>query len=360
MTDPLGRTTSATYDAAGRPTGQTDPDGHTTGWTHDAAGRLQQVSVDGAVQFELRRDAFARNLVVTDHTRGAGRSVEYELHHDRRGLLVRRSRGAGSIGWDYDADGNRTVRIDPDGTRTAFRRDAAGRVTAIERDGLGAGTFAYDATGRIVQSATGDVVQAWSYEGGALVAHTTTTLDGAAVTRIERDGSGRIQAIDGAGGRVEYRYDGAGQLVRAGGSTWEYDAAGRMTSETVDGVTTTSEYDVAGQLTASTCEGLRTEYVHDGLGRRVRRTEPDGSTTEYSWSALGCLAGVVTRDAAHAEIGRIDVWADALGEVAAVDDVEAWWDTAAAVPSLVWIGGTSVLDLPGGVAAVGSDWATQG
>lgn len=360
VTDPLGRTTTATYDAAGRQTGQTDPDGRSTSWTYDAAGREQEIAVDGAVQFELRRDAFGRNLVVTDHTRGAGRSVEHELHHDRRGLLVRRSRGQASIGWEYDADGNRTARIDPDGTRTEFRRDAAGRVIAVERDGLGAGTFAYDAAGRIVQSATGDLVQAWSYEGGVLVAHTTTTVEGASATRIEHDGSGRIVAITGADGRAEYDHDDAGQLVRAGESTWVYDAAGRLVSETIGGVTTTYEHDVAGQLVASERDGQRTEYVHDGLGRRVRRTEPDGSTTEYAWSALGYLAGVVTRDAAYAETGRIDVWADALGELAAVDDVDAWWDTAAAVPSLVSIGGTSVLDLPGGVTAVGSEWATQG
>lgn len=359
VTDPLGRTTTATYDAAGRQTGQTDPDGRTTSWTYDAAGRQQEIAVDGAVQFELRRDTLGRNLVVTDHTRGAGRSVEHELHHDRRGLLVRRSRGQASIGWEYDADGNRTARIDPDGTRTVFRRDAAGRVTAVERDGLGAGTFAYDAGGRIVQSATGDLVQAWSYEGGVLVAHTTTTVEGASATRIEHDGSGRIVTITGADGRVEYDYDDAGQLVRAGESTWAYDTAGRLVSETIGGVATTYEYDVAGQLVASERDGQRTEYVHDGLGRRVRRTGPDGSTTEYTWSALGYLAGVVTRDAAYAETGRIDVWADALGELAAVDDVDAWWDTAAAVPSLVSIGGTSVLDLPGGVTAVGSEWATQ-
>ncbi|WP_144711368.1 DUF6531 domain-containing protein [Curtobacterium pusillum] len=360
VTDPLGRTTTAEYDAAGRQTRQTDPDGRTTSWSYDAAGRQEQVAVDGAVQFELRRDALGRNLVVADHTRGAGRSVEHELHHDRRGLLVRRSRGQAAIGWEYDADGNRTARIDPDGARTAFRRDAAGRVTAVERDGLGAGAFAYDAAGRIVQSATGDLVQAWSYEDGALVAHTTTTLDGASVTRIERDSGGRITAIDAADGRVEYGYDDAGQLVRAGDSTWEYDVAGRLVSETVAGVTTGYEYDVAGQLTASVRDGQRTEYVHDGLGRRVRRTEPDGSTTEYAWSALGYLAGVFTRDATYGETGRIDVWADALGELAEVDGVDAWWDTAAAVPTLVSIAGTSVLDLPGGVTAVGSEWATQG
>ncbi|MCS6573783.1 DUF6531 domain-containing protein [Curtobacterium flaccumfaciens pv. flaccumfaciens] len=82
VTDPLGRTTTAAYDAAGRQVGQTDPDGHTVTWSYDAAGRQRDVGVDGVVQFELRRDALGRTLTVTDHTRGAGRSVEHELHHD--------------------------------------------------------------------------------------------------------------------------------------------------------------------------------------------------------------------------------------------------------------------------------------
>ncbi|WP_144760259.1 DUF6531 domain-containing protein [Curtobacterium sp. 9128] len=360
VTDPLGRTTTATYDAAGRQTGQTDPDGRTTTWTFDAAGRQHQLLVDGVLQSEIRHDPVARTLVVTDHTRGAGRAVDHELELDRRGLLVRRARGSAAISWEYDADGLRTARVDPDGTRTAYRRDAAGRIVAVERDGLGAGTFAYDAAGRIVQSATGDVVQAWSYERGVLVAHTTTTLDGAETTHIERDDDGRIVAVVGSDGRVEYGHDTAGQLVRAGDSRWEYDSAGRMVAETVGGVTTVHEYDIAGELTASVRDGLRTEYVHDGLGRRVRRTDADGSTTEYAWSALGYLAGVVVRDRAYAESARTEVWADALGELATVNGVQAWWDTAATVPSLVSIAGTSVLDLPGGVAAVGSEWAAPG
>ncbi|WP_156463507.1 DUF6531 domain-containing protein [Curtobacterium sp. Leaf183] len=360
VTDPLGRRTSAAYDAAGRQIGQTDPDGQTTTWTFDAAGRQHQVLVDGVLQSEIRRDAFDRTLVVTDHTRGAGRAVDHELQYDRRGLLVRRSRGGQSLGWEYDADGNRTARVDPSGAQTIYRRDAAGRVVGVERDGLGAGTFAYDASGRIVQSATGDVVQSWSYHNGVLVALTATTPDGASTTTIDRDADGRIKAVDAPSGRVPYEYDAAGQLVRAGASTWEYDGGGRLVREVVDGVKTTHEYDAAGQLVASVRDGGRTEYVHDGLGRRVRRTAADGSTTEYAWSALGYLSAIVDRDDAYAEVGRLDVWADALGELAEVGGVSTWFDSASTVPALVEVGGTSLLDLPGGVLAIGDAWTQPG
>lgn len=358
VTDPLGRTTTAAYDAAGRQVRQTDAEGRTTEWTYDAAGRQRAVLVDGAVQSEISRDAVHRTVVVSDHTRGAGRTIEHELQRDRRGLLVRRARGDRSVAWEYDADGNRTARVDPNGTRTTYRRDAVGRVVGVERDGAPAGTFSYDASGRIVQAATGDLVQSWSYEGGALVAHTSTTLDGATSTRIERDADARITAVDGPSGVVSYEYDAAGQLVRAGDSTWTYDDRGRLVAETVGGVETRHEYDAAGQLVATITEAGRIEYVHDGLGRRIRRTAADGSTTEYAWSDLGYLAAVVDRDASYAETGRLDVWVDALGELAEVAGVAAWWDSAAVVPSLISIADTSLLDLPGGVTAIG-DVVTQ-
>lgn len=358
VTDPLGRTTTASHDQAGRQLRQTDPDGRTTEWTYDAAGRQRAVLVDGAAQSEIAPDAVHRTLVVTDHGRGAGRTMEHELQYDRRGLLVRRARGGQSVAWEYDADGNRTARVDPNGTRTTYRRDAVGRVVGVERDGAPAGTFSYDASGRIVQAATGDLVQSWSYAGGALVAHTSTTLDGAATTRIERDADARITAIDGPSGVVSYEYDDAGQLVRAGESTWTYDDGGRLVAETVGGVETRHDYDAAGQLVATITEAGRTEYVHDGLGRRIRRTAADGSTTEYAWSDLGYLAAVVDRDASYAETGRLDVWVDALGELAEVGGVAAWWDSAAVVPSLISIADTSLLDLPGGVTAIG-DAVTQ-
>ncbi|QSB23384.1 RHS repeat-associated core domain-containing protein [Curtobacterium sp. 24E2] len=89
------------------------------------------------------------------------------------------------------------------------------------------------------------------------------------------------------------------------------------------------------------------------VGRGIRRTAVDGSTTEYAWSDLGYLAAVVDRDASYAETGRLDVWVDVLGELAEVAGVAAWWDSAAVVPSLIRIADTSLLDLPGGVTAFG-------
>ncbi|WIB26155.1 DUF6531 domain-containing protein [Curtobacterium sp. MCSS17_015] len=364
ITDPLSRTTTARLDAAGRRVQQTDPDGGVVEWAYDAAGREQRLSVDGALVAETTHDRARRAVVVTDHTRGPGRDIEHELCFDRRGLLVRRSRGGRAMSWEYDADGRRTARTDPDGNRTTWRRDAAGRVVGVEREGLTPAAFTLDTLGRIVQASTGDVVQSWSYERGALVEHTVTTPEGGTTTRIDHDEDDRIAAITGADGRRTYTHDAAAQLVSAldggRGRTWRYDAAGRLVAETVDGAELRHEYDAAGQLVATTgADGARIEYVHDGLGRRVRRTAPDGSTTEYAWSDLGFLAGVVERDATYDETGRLEVWTDALGEVAEVGGSDTWWDTAAGVPVLASVGATPVLEAPGGIVAIDGNWTAS-
>ncbi|OII23818.1 DUF6531 domain-containing protein [Frigoribacterium sp. MCBA15_019] len=361
VVDPLGRTTTAEYDAAGRQLRQRDPDGHVTEWLHDAAGRPATTSVDGRETSTVSVDPVTRAITVTDHTNGAGHDVEHRLEYDRRGGLVRRSRGDSAIAWEYDADGRRTARVDPDGTRTEYRRDLAGRVVSIVHAGVES-TVSYDASGRIVASTGGDLLQAWSYDDGALAEHTTTGVDGATTTTITRDASARIARIDGPSGTVEYGYDDACQLTTlrtgSGGlATWTYDLAGRLVAETHDGVTTTSTHDAAGQITSrDLADGRRVEYVHDGLGRRVREIADDGTYTEYAWSALGWLTDITRRDADARVVERTSLWVDALGELATVDGADVWWDSASPLPSLVSLGGSSVTTLPGGATRVGEDW----
>jgi RHS repeat-associated protein len=361
VTDALGRTTSADYDGAGRQILQRDPDGHVTEWLHDEAGRKIGMVVDGRRLSTVSRDPFSRSVVVTDHTRGDGGDIEHELTYDRRGALVRRSRGESSIAWEYDADGRRTARIDPDGTRTEYRRDAAGRIVSVLHAGVES-SVAYDAAGRVIGSAAGDLLQNWIYADGDLVEHTTTGTDGARTTRITRDDAGRIARVTGPGGDVEYGYDDACQLtsLRADGgsySTWVYDLAGRLIRESVDGAASSSVYDAAGQvLSRSLPDGRRLDYIHDGLGRRVREIASDGSYVEYAWSDLGWLDAIVERQADDTEARRTDLWVDALGELAAIDGAETWWDSANGVPALVSIDGASVFTLPGGATQVGEEW----
>ncbi|AXJ10163.1 DUF6531 domain-containing protein [Arthrobacter sp. PM3] len=378
VSDPLGRMTTATYDPAGRQLSRTDPDGHTTTWTYDAAGREATTSYDGKLIAGVERDPLRRRMIITDHTAPDGLAVEHELGFDRRGLLTSRTRGSRGLSWRYDADGNRTAFTDAHGTTTTYTRDAAGRLAAVHNPRLGEAVFAYDASGRITSATAGHLMQEWAYRNGYLTEHVRTdpTNPGPAdVTLIGRDGDGdgRITALTRAGAVTRFGYDGAGQMVSAAttgtgdpalpvpSSEWEYDAGGRLLRETTPAGSRTYSYDPAGQLLSVTePDGSRTEYVHDGLGRRTRQIRTDGSWTEYAWGHTGYLESATERTPDGAATSRHELWVDALGELAAIDGSELWWDTASPIPTLTGIGGALVLPLPGGVTGLGDAWTAPG
>ena len=167
---------TATYDPAGRQLSQTDPDGRTTSWTYDTAGREATTSVDGKLIAAIDRDLLRRRTVITDYTGGDGLAVEHELGFDRRGLLTSRTRGAQGLSWEYDGDGNRTGFTDAHGTTTSYTRDPAGRVTAVSNPLLGHAVFTHNASGRITSATAGDLVQEWAYRNGHLSEHSRVDL----------------------------------------------------------------------------------------------------------------------------------------------------------------------------------------
>ena len=382
VTDALGRVCTASYDPAGRQLSQTDPDGHTTTWTYDSAGRGNSTSVDGNLLAAVERDLIRRRMIITDYTGADGLEVEHELAFDRHGQLTSRTRGGRGMSWEYDADGNRTGFTDADGTTTTYVRDAAGRVTAVSNARLGEAWFTHDASGRITSATAGDLVQEWAYRYGSLSEHSRTDRSdplSTDATLIGRDGDGRITALTRSGAVTRFGYDGAGQMVSAATtrngdpdisaqasapasvSEWVYDAGGRLIRESAPAGSRAYEYDAAGQLLAVTdADGARTEYVHDGLGRRSRLIRPDGSWTEYAWGQTGQLKSVADRMPDGMDTSRHELWVDALGELAAIDGSELWWDTANPIPTLTCIGGDQVLSLPGGVTGIGEAWTAPG
>lgn len=347
--DPLGRSIERVFDELENLTGTRLPHGTARDFTHDVLSRL---------------------------TGPDGLAVDHELVFDRCGRLTSRTRGSQGLSWEYDSDGHRTSFTDAYGTTTTYARDAAGQITAVGNPLLGEASFSYDAAGRMISATAGDLVQEWAYRNGALSEHVRSDRSGSGapdVTMIGRDDDGRITALTRSGAVTRYGYDGAGQMVSAATTRvgeagapavvlgWEYDAGGRLSRETVPGGSRVYGYDAAGQLlSVMEPDGSRTEFVHDGLGRRPRLIGPDGSWTEYAWGPTGLLAGSVVRDRDGAEVSRHSLWVDALGELAAVDRCELWWDTANSVPVLAGIGGGQVLSLPGGVTGMGEAWAAPG
>jgi len=304
-TNPLGETTSYTYDANGSVVEETTayvydannrvvetryPDGSTTATEYDVAGN-QVASIDAlGRRTEYRYDAYGR-LTDTYHPDG---TAEYKTYDGEGNLLTETDPQGRLTRYTYDGL-NRVIRTDyPDGSHTSTVYDAAGRVTG-ETDANGnTTTYEYDAAGRrtAVVDALGNR-HSYAYDAdGNLVSetdangHTTeytyNTLDQRTQTRYH-DGTTVTETFDALGRRTA-RTDQNGRSTE-----YEYDALGRLTKVTdaLDGVTTYT-YDEAGnKLTQTDAEGRTTRWTYDSQGRVLSRTLPLGQTESFTYDAAG-------------------------------------------------------------------------
>ncbi|MBP6684761.1 MAG: type IV secretion protein Rhs, partial [Leucobacter sp.] len=379
-TDPLGRVTTATYDAAGRQLTQTSPDGDTLTREYDAAGAESAVRANGRLLVRTDRDARTRMVTIHDETNPEA-PVTHTLRFNRTGQLVERVTGDEVTLWRYDADGSRIEMAAPDGNQIRYERDAVGRLARIAHTSFGELTFAHDRDGNLQRAQaslpapghSSETMQRWEYEHGFATRHTQTSAAQIDTTHIVRDDLGRVVRIDGPEGVVEYRSDDACQLtgVLVDGTevaAWEYDVAGRLTTETRSGAALQYTYDAAGQLTRTVADdGTVVEYHYDSRGRRVCQDSPAGRT-HFAWDARGWLTGVSERTAAtgtDAQDGgrtlrETALWVNALGELAAANGAAIQWDTAAQVPTPLNIGGASSFAAPAGFSGVGNAWAASG
>ena len=251
-TDAKGRKTQYGYDKAWNRTSQTDADGKVTTFGYDAADRNTGVSYSDGATPDVDQE-FDANGWRTKLTDGTGTST---FSYDTLGRLVSQANGAGaSVGYKYDAAGNRTGITYPNGKTVTRAFDAASRLTSVS-DWLGhANTFSYDAddnpTGR---GLPGGVTQTSSFDANGAVTEIADTRGGTALARFSYTRSPTEQVTsDTTTGAItavhHYTYDSKARLASADADAFGYDAAGNPTTY-VDGLT--QKFDAADQLTSST------------------------------------------------------------------------------------------------------------
>jgi RHS repeat-associated protein len=204
--------------------------GVTVVWTYgyDAAGRLAEVTRDGAAFAAYEYDGNG-NRVRTVGTAGAlAASYDDEdrlLSHGDAvygytagGELLFRAVGADTTRYGYDAVGNlREVRL-PGGQRVEYALDGAGRRLARSVDGVRVQAFLYGSGRNPVAEidSAGAVVSRFVYGTRGDVPDYMTTRDGRAF-RIVSDHLGSVRrVVDAATGEVVQAidYDAFGQVVR--------------------------------------------------------------------------------------------------------------------------------------------------
>lgn len=243
---------------------------------------------------------------------------------DERGLLWRRTEGAGSdveasYEHDYDLDGRVAAERTPLGHATVHAYDGHGREVTVTDPAGNVRGFEWDGAGNLLAELCGDAEGAvlartdWSYDELdrrctqlrlAADADGAQIGDGYELTRLTLDGRGAIVAInDGPGRTWVFEHDAAGRLVRRA------DPAGNemLLSLNASGQVTQVEYRDYNQLNGETeIAYWQADYGPLGLPSEVRDRRHQGAdfdtTQSFDWDGWGRL--VTARDAAGTEVAH--------------------------------------------------------
>lgn len=333
-TDPLGRTTDYTYDAAGNPIQIMLPEvnGSRPTYSYSVNSRGQIETITGP---ESWTRTFTYDPVTADRigemTDPSGLGITIGVTFDSVGNSIRKTDAMGNQ-WAFEYDANRRLRRVtsplPFLCETLLEYNAGGRLTAVHRQ-------------------TGDPDDPWqtmetAYNvGGAETAIRTAAQDETVLLynshqslwkRIHSNGSTDEflydslnrpwRRIDPLGQIAEERiYSANGRLIAltdANGNTiiYEYDGHDRLIREVFPDTSFTAyQYDNAGNLLQQTNRnGDVISYGYDELNRTISRTLPGPIVTYTEFDSLGRIMTVTGPD------GVTEFDYDNAGRVIAVTD----------------------------------------
>ncbi|WP_326807173.1 DUF6531 domain-containing protein [Streptomyces sp. NBC_01775] len=322
VTNPQGLTWDYTYDSAGRLIAETDFDDRTQRYELDGVGSLVRRTTPLGEEIIYERDALGRTVrkdaagaVTTYAYDPAGRlleavspDAELRYQRDKLGRVKTELVNGRALTHAYDALGRRTRRVTPSGAVSTSAYDGVGNRTSLTASGHIV-DFVHDVAGRETERRIGPegltLSQVWDPAG-----------------RLRTQSLGAQETIQSR--EYEYRADGyltSMDDLLAGHSTFDLDAAGRVTAIHARGWTEQYAYDEAGNQTEATWPtthaspeaiGPRTyegtaiksagkvRYEHDDAGRITLRQKtrlskkPD--TWRYTWDTEDRLTQVVTPD----------------------------------------------------------------
>ncbi|WP_386065396.1 RHS repeat-associated core domain-containing protein [Tahibacter sp. UC22_41] len=329
---PLGAIAQAFYDDRGRQKIAVDPNGARTEWAYDARDRIRVVLHPAGADGVLTDDQFVfddaqRTVVHTD-----GRSIATLSQMDPLGRLLEERRGATTVSYRYDPNGNRTEQTDEAGHRTTVDYDNANRAVT-RREGVDGGDVritrsTFDALGHVLTETIGEGSEARRHEyryddpayrrtherrelvddQGSRWIETVTTYDGngnaitttdalnRTTSRVFDDRDRLVQETAPLGKVTTTTYDGRDAVrtqtrSNAGGSGAQvrerrYDDDGRLVTEIdANGVARTRAYDAVGNLVQhSDGRGNPTTYRYDARRNRIEARGPEaGQLTTYGY-----------------------------------------------------------------------------
>ncbi|MBI4355825.1 MAG: VCBS repeat-containing protein, partial [Candidatus Omnitrophica bacterium] len=301
--DPLGHTTTLTYDPAGDVATTTDAAGHTTRFAYDALNRLTQVTDPDLKVTSYTYDPSGHLTTVADAN---GHTTTFA--YDAVDRLTQTTNSLGEFqAFAYDANGNLTEHRTPNPALVRFTYDAVNQLQTkvLPTDTV---TFAYDLLGNLTLAADADSKLTFQYDPVSRLTQATTgdplnpaLLQPPTTLTSTYDKNGNRTALtDPQGGVTTYTYDALNRLKTLTNpapqtTTFTYDPLNRRTLLThAHGVTTASAYDLASQLLSLTHQQLpnpplsQLSYTYDSLGNRLTKSQ-DAITSLYAYDTLNRL-----------------------------------------------------------------------
>ena len=221
--------------------------------------------------------------------------------------------------YGYDAGGNQTYVVDPNGHRTDRTLNRLGHVAAVTQPAPSPGGAR--------------PVIGYTYDGEGAVSSVTDPRS--LTTTYAIDGLGHTHATASPDtGTTGATYDAAGNILtrtdsRGLTTTYAYDSLNRLSSiGYASGTPSVFEYDGGatpvpasiGKLTRFTDESGRTAYTHDALGRVVTKTQVTGTrdfVMGYGWGGSGGGNGKLT-SIAYPSGAQVNYLYDATGRVTGI------------------------------------------
>ena len=259
----------------GRITAVTDPMNRTTTYTYSAAGDLVAVAAPGSLPWRFTYDAAHRMLSMTS-PRGGTTTNTYDVGAR---VVAQKLPTGGTITFDYLGDpatpaGSTTTMTDEHGVQTVTQYSNMLMTSRTVQSGTFSHTtsFVYDlVTHRLVQ-VTEDG------PSGPVVRTSNWDILGRLVETVDPQGASTVHAYDGTSFR---RTSTTSPLGVADHVT--YDVKGRVTTSTSpDGVTTTFTYGNAAHpddVTTAVAAGRTVSTAYDALGVVTASSVTDGSST---------------------------------------------------------------------------------
>lgn len=320
VTDPLGARSEFDYDLAGEISQITDATGVVTHRTVNRRTGKETTSSGGILGSSFRHvDYLGRVIIEGENNTHSSQPVRRASQNSKSSSASPRSGETVTEFTIYDAAGNPVETLDAHGGLTRRTYDAANRLI---REVSAAGrtqTFDYDQAGRLRRMGVGlsvpeqkpAVSENVEWEEPTAWAYTTLTYDAAS----------RIIARTYPDGTTEHTtYDALGRIVRvqhgARTATYAYDRCSRLIRMSDNSAGNRRFiYDAAGQLvTAVDALGYRTHFEYDAAGQMVRTLDATGQVTTYIYDAAGQLIRTVKGAGSTAEITSIYTY-DAAGRL---------------------------------------------